>query len=166
MDDLLPVVYDQLREIAHRQLLKRRPGGTLNTTALVHEAYLKLVDQRRGSYKDRAHFFAVAATAMRHIIIDYAREQGAQKRGGGLRPVELDNVRIGADEQLDLLLAIDEGLNQLSDLNHRLTRVVECRYFAGLTERETADALSVSRRTVQRDWTKARALLKRHLVSR
>lgn len=165
MDDLLPAVYDELRAIAHRQLARRRPGATLNTTALVHEAYVKLVDQDRAAYKDQAHFFGVAATAMRHIIIDYAREQCAQKRGGKVHPVDLDSVQVGAEDQLDLLLMIDEGLNKLSDLNQRLTQVVECRYFAGLTERETAEALNVSRRTVQRDWLKARVLLKRHLTT-
>lgn len=165
LEELFPVVYAELRLIAHRQLARRRPGNTLDTTALVNEAYLKLVDQTGAQYQDRGHFFAVAATAMRHIIIDYARERQAAKRGGGKPHVDLDKEPVGVEEQLDLLLAIDQGLRKLSDLNDRLTKVVECRYFAGLTEIETADALSVSRRTVQRDWIKARAWLKEELTS-
>ncbi len=165
LDELLPVVYGELRQIAHRQLRKRRPGQTLDTTALVNEAYLKLVDQTRAGYRDRNHFFAVAATAMRHIIIDYARARQAAKRGAGRPHVDIDKTPVGVEEQLDLLLAIDQGLTRLSELNHRLTRVVECRYFAGLSEVETAEALGLSRRTVQRDWLKARAWLKQELAA-
>lgn len=162
---VFPEVYDELRRIAHRQLRRRRPDQTLNTTALVNEAYLKLVDQTRAEYRDRGHFFAVAATAMRHIIIDYARERRASKRGGGRPHLNIDETPIGVEQQLDFLLAIDRSLDKLAGLNERLTRVVECRYFAGLTEVETADALGVSRPTVQRDWLKARAFLKGELAS-
>lgn len=162
-EEIFPVVYEELRRIAHRQLRRQRPGNTLDTTALVNEAYIKLVDQTRAGYSDRNHFFAVAATAMRHIIIDHVRERRAKKRGGGKRHLDLDKALVGVEDQLDLLLGIDRCLKKLSLLNERLTRVVECRYFAGLTEVETADALGTSRRTVQRDWLKARAWLKREL---
>ena len=165
LDAVFPEVYDELRRIARRQLRKRRPGQTLNTTALVNDAYLKLIDQTRAEYRDRGHFFAVAATAMRHIIIDYARARRAAKRGSGAPHVDIDEAPVGVEQQLDLLLAIDRGLERLSSLNERLTRVVECRYFAGLTEVETAEALGISRPTVQRDWLKARAFLKQELAS-
>lgn len=165
LNAVFPEVYDELRRIAQRQLRRMRPGQTLNTTALVNDAYLKLIDQTRAQYRDRGHFFAVAATAMRHIIIDYARTRRAVKRGSGVPHVDIDETPVGVEQQLDLLLAIDHGLERLSTLNPRLTRVVECRYFAGLTEVETAQALGVSRPTVQRDWLKARAFLKQELTS-
>lgn len=163
-EDLVPLVYDDLRRIARRQLARNRVRGTLNTTALVHEAYLKLVDQTRVEVNDRNHFFAISARAMRQIIIDYARKRFAQKRGGGIRPVSLDKVQIAVTEQAEMLLAIDTALAKLSALNERLTRVFECRYFAGLSEQETADALSMSLRTVQRDWMKGKAWLRRELA--
>ncbi len=161
---LVPLVYDDLRRIAGQQLARLRFGDTLNTTALVHEAYLKLLDQTRIDVEDRAHFFAVAARAMRQIIIDYARRRSAEKRGAGRPAVSLDSVQIGVEEQAETLLAIDSALHRLSQLNERLTRVVECRYFAGLSEQETADALTVSLRTVQRDWMKGKAWLRQELA--
>ena len=164
-EQLVPLVYDDLRRIARRQLARHRAQGTLNTTALVHEAYLKLVDQTRVEVNDRNHFFAIAARAMRQIIIDYARKRTAQKRGGGVRPISLDKVQVGVPEQAETLLAIDDALERLSQLNERLTRVFECRYFAGLTDQETADALSMSLRTVQRDWMKGKAWLRRELTA-
>jgi RNA polymerase sigma factor (TIGR02999 family) len=163
-EDLVPLVYEDLRRIARRQLARHRVRGTLNTTALVHEAYLKLVDQTRVEVNDRNHFFAIAARAMRQIIIDYARKRSAQKRGGGVRPISLDKVQIAVTEQAEMLLAIDNALEKLSSLNERLTRVFECRYFAGLSEQETADALAMSLRTVQRDWMKGKAWLRRELA--
>ena len=163
-EDLVPLVYEDLRRIARRQLARHRVSGTLNTTALVHEAYLKLVDQTRVEVNDRNHFFAIAARAMRQIIIDYARKRSAQKRGGGVRPISLDKVQIAVTEQAEMLLAIDNALEKLSSLNERLTRVFECRYFAGLSEQETADALAMSLRTVQRDWMKGKAWLRRELA--
>ena len=164
-EQLVPLVYEDLRRIARRQLARHRAQGTLNTTALVHEAYLKLVDQTRVEVNDRNHFFAIAARAMRQIIIDYARKRTAQKRGGGVRPISLDQVQVGVAEQADMLLAIDGALEKLSQLNERLTRVFECRYFAGLSDQETADALSMSLRTVQRDWMKGKAWLRRELAA-
>ena len=162
---LVPLVYEDLRRIAHGQLARHRGGGTLNTTALVHETYLKLVDQTRVEINDRGHFYAIAARAMRQIIIDFARKRTAQKRGGGRQPISLDKVQIAVSEQAELLVAIDSALDKLSSLNERLTRVFECRYFAGLSEKETAEALAMSLRTVQRDWMKGKAWLRRELAT-
>lgn len=162
---LVPLVYEDLRRIARRQLRRVGSGGTLNTTALVHEAYLKLVDQTRIAVNDRGHFYALAARAMRQIIIDHARKRSAAKRGGGKRPVSLDKVQVAVVEQAEMLIAIDDALDRLSGLNERLTRVFECRYFAGLSEKETAEALSLSLRTVQRDWMKGKAWLRRELAT-
>jgi len=164
-EQLVPLVYEDLRRIARRQLARHRVKGTLNTTALVHEAYLKLVDQTRVEINDRNHFFAIAARAMRQIIIDFARKRTAQKRGGGRQPISLDKVQIAVVEQAELLVAIDSALEKLSSLNKRLTRVFECRYFAGLSEKETAEALAMSLRTVQRDWMKGKAWLRRELAA-
>lgn len=161
---LVPLVYDDLRRIAHSQLARLRPGKTLNTTALVHEAYLQMVDQTRVAVNDRRHFFGIAARAMRQILVDYARRRSAIKRGGGVRPVSLTQVQVGVPGQADLLLAINDALDKLGSLNERLTRVFECRYFAGLTAQETAEALDMSLRTVQRDWTKSKAWLRRELA--
>jgi RNA polymerase sigma factor (TIGR02999 family) len=159
LDRLLPLVYEELRRMAHRALLRERGGHTLNTTTLVHEAYLKLVDQERAGWNDRIHFLALAATAMRRILIDYARRQKRLKRGGERWAVTLDDAMLVADQRADMLLALDEELSSLAALNERLSRVVECRFFAGLTVEETAAALRVTTRTVERDWQKARAWL-------
>jgi RNA polymerase sigma factor (TIGR02999 family) len=161
---LFPLVYHELRRIAHRQLGRERAEHTLGTTALVNEAYLKLVDQTRAQWTDRAHFFAVAARVMRRILVDYARKHQAQKRGGAKVPVTLDddalaNAAVVADERADMLIALDEALTRLAELDERLSRVVECRFFGGLTEEETANALSVTARTVRRDWVKAKGWL-------
>jgi RNA polymerase sigma factor (TIGR02999 family) len=159
VDELLPLVYDELRRIAHRQLRAERPDHTLSTTALVHEAYVKLVDQTRARWTDRAHFFAVASRAMRRILVDYARQGQAAKRGGGVRPVTLDDAASMTEDRADTLVAIDEALTRLAGLDERLSRVVECRFFGGLTEEETAMALRVTARTVRRDWVKAKGWL-------
>jgi RNA polymerase sigma factor (TIGR02999 family) len=159
LDRVLPLVYEELRAMAHRQLAKGRPGQTLDTTALVHEAYLKLVGARGAGWNDRRHFLAVAATAMRQIVVDHARRRNAQKRGGGVEPSLLDEGRLGLDGRATEILALDQALGRLSQLDERLTRLVELRFFAGLTVEETADALETSERTVKRDWQKARALL-------
>jgi RNA polymerase sigma factor (TIGR02999 family) len=159
LDRLFPLVYDELRRMAHRALLRERASHTLSTTALVHEAYVRLVDQERATWYDRAHFLALAATAMRRILVDYARRQKRLKRGGERRPVTLDDAMLVADQRADTLLALDEALSGLGALNERLSRVVECRFFAGLTTEETAAALQVTTRTVERDWQKARAWL-------
>ncbi|HKN66786.1 MAG TPA: sigma-70 family RNA polymerase sigma factor [Gemmatimonadaceae bacterium] len=162
-ETLFPLVYDELRRIAHRQLQREWDGHTLDTTALVHEAYLKLVDQTRAGFTDRAHFFAVAANAMRRILVDYARRYLADKRGGAPRRVTLTDDMLVAEERADTLLAINEALLELSRIDERLSSVVECRFFGGLTEEETAEVLGVTARTVRRDWTKAKGWLHRTL---
>lgn len=163
VDRLLPLVYEELRRIAHRQLRRERPGHTLNTTALVHEAYLRLVDQTRARWVDRAHFFAVAAGVMRRILVDYARRFRAAKRGGDAQRVDLDAAELSLDQRSEVLIGLDEALGRLAELNPRLSQVVEYRFFGGMTEEETAEALGVTDRTVRRDWMKAKAWLSREL---
>jgi RNA polymerase sigma factor (TIGR02999 family) len=158
IDRLYARVYEELTRIAHRQLRNERPDHTLGTTGLVHETYLRLVDQTRIEWRDRGHFFAMAARAMRRILVDYARQYRALRRGGGLRRVPLTEEAAVA-ERGEALLALDEALGRLAALSQRLSQVVECRYFGGLTEEETAEALGVTTRTVQRDWVKARGWL-------
>jgi RNA polymerase sigma factor (TIGR02999 family) len=158
MGGLFPAVYGELRRIAGRQLQGERPGHTLGTTGLVHETYLKLVDQTRVQWQDRSHFYRVAAVAMRRILVDYARRHRAKRRGGELLRITLDE-NASAAERGETLLALDEALERLAALNPRLSQVVECRFFGGLTEEETAGALGLPLRTVQRDWAKARGWL-------
>lgn len=160
---LFPLVYDELRLIAHRQLQRERPGHTLDTTALVHEAYLRLAGSTSQDFSDRAHFFAMASTAMRRILVDYARRYRTEKRGAAPRRVSLTDTMLVAEERADTLLAVDEALVELARIDARLSRVVECRFFAGLTEEETAETLGVTSRTVRRDWTKAKGWLLRTL---
>lgn len=162
-NELMPLVYDDLRRVAHRQLAGNRRDQVLDTSVLVHESYLKLVDQKRVDYQSRGHFLAIAARAMRQVIIDYARRQGAAKRGGGLLPATLDEGRIAVEDQAEWLLTIDQALSRLAEHNERLARVVECRFFAGYSEEETAEALGVSLRTAQRDWLRARVWLQEEL---
>lgn len=157
-DRLLPLLYEELRIVARRQL-RGRHGQTLDTTSLVHEAYLKLVDQTQAQWQDRRHFLSVAAVAMRHILVDHARRRAAQKRGGDQAKVTLDDRVMGAEERTVEVLALDEALNALAAVDERLSRLVELRYFGGLSVQETAEVLSVSDRTVKRDWRKARAFL-------
>jgi len=159
LDVLFPLVYDELRRIAGRVLGPGRTDGTLGTTALVHEAYLKLVDQSRAEWKDRAHFYAVAATAMRQLLVDHARARGALKRGGDRRRLSLEEANLSVEDQAGAVLELDEALTKLSRLDERLAKVVECRFFGGLTEAETAEALGITARTVRRDWVKAKGLL-------
>ena len=163
LERLMPLAYDELRRIAHREL-RRRPNETLRTTALVHEAYLKLADADGVAWRDRPHFLAIASVAMRHILIDQARERCAAKRGGahGAR-VTLDEEGIAVEQQAEGLIALDEALTRLAATDPRLAQVVECRFFGGLSEEETADALGITSRTVRRDWVKARGLLLRAL---
>ncbi len=156
---LFPLLYDALRRIAHRQLRGERPGHTLCTTALVHEAYVKLADQTRAHYANREQFLAVAAGAMRRILVDYARKVRSEKRGGGWARLDLDVVDIPLEERADALLALDEALVRLEGLNPRLSHVVECRFFGGMTEVETAVALGTTDRTIRRDWVKAKGWL-------
>lgn len=157
-DQILPLVYHELRRAARRELAVR-PSDTLSTTALVHELYLKLSRAQRADWRDRAHFLSVAAVAMRHILVDRARRRTADKRGGSHRHVTLDEHLTHADGQAESLLELHDALDQLALLDERLARVVECRFFGGMTEQETAEALGITERTVRRDWIKARGLL-------
>jgi RNA polymerase sigma factor (TIGR02999 family) len=158
MDRLFPLVYRDIHERAHRQLAHRRPGDTLSTTALVHETYLKLAGSSNKSYHDRVHFFAVASRAMRQILVDYARRSTAHKRSTG-RAVTLEPEAIGDPDRAEELVALDEGLERLARLDARLVRIVELRFFGGLSVEEAAEVLGISPRTVKRDWQKARAFL-------
>lgn len=168
IDRLVPVLYDELRRIAHYRLQRSRRAGkqdaTLATTALVNEAYLKLVDQDEARWKDRAHFLALAAVAMRHILIDRVKARSRRKRGGGELEVTFDDHLLADVRSAERLLEIDDALTRLGEVAPRLARVVECRFYGGLSEEETAEALQVTVRTVQRDWVKARALLQRALA--
>lgn len=167
IDTLFPVLYDELRRLARAQRREWRGDYTLNTTALVHEAYLRLVRQDRVGWTERSHFFALAAKAMRHILTDYARRRRAAKRGGRAEPVALDEadgaVNPVPPESATELLALEDALARLEAVNERQARVVECRFFAGLPVTETAAALGVSEATVKRDWRVARAILREAL---
>jgi RNA polymerase sigma factor (TIGR02999 family) len=159
MGRVFPLVYRELHRIAHHRLQGERADHTLATTGLVHETYLRLVDQTRVEWRDRAHFFRVASWAMRRILVDYARRYRALRRGGGLRRVDLESEEAAADQRSERLITLDEALERLAGVSRRMSDVVECRYFGGLTEEETAEALGMTVRTVQRDWAKARAWL-------
>lgn len=159
VDQLFPLVYAELRRLAQRYMRRERADHTLTTTALVHEAYLRLVDQTRVEWKDRSHFFGVAAVAMRRILVEHARRRNVVRRGGGRQRVSLSDLTIAQDDSAEMLLALDDALERLGALNPRLVRVVECRYFLGLAEEETAAALGVTSRTVRRDWIKAKGWL-------
>lgn len=163
LDRLFGSVYDELRRVAHHALRQEQTGHTLSTTGLVHEAYFKLVDQSRVEWHDRGHFFGVASRAMRQILVEYARRRGAVKRGGRLRLVALEEGQVPAEERADALLAVDEALTRLAEHDPGMARVVECRFFAGLTEEETAEATGGSVRTVQRQWRRAKAWLYQEL---
>jgi len=164
VDQLLPLVYDELRALAQDYLLRERPDHTLQATALVHEAYIRLIKQEDVEWKSRAHFFAVAAQAIRRILVDHARTHGRQKRGGGCRRVELtEDVAESPQTSVDLV-ALDEALKELGRLDSRQARIVELRYFGGLTLKEVAEVIGVSQRTVDGDWAMARAWLRRAIA--
>jgi len=165
MDRLFPLVYEELRRIARRALRRERTGHTLATTGLVHEAYLRLVDQTRIEYRDRAHFFGIAARAMRQILVDYARRHRAAKRGGAQRVVTLDEGALALEDRAETLLALDEALTDLEQVDARLGQIVQCRFFGGLTEDETAEVVGVTARTVRRDWLKAKGWLHQQLTA-
>ena len=160
-NELYDAVYDELRRIARGRLSRNRDGRTLNTTALVHEAYLRLVDEAQAAANDRSHFFALASRAMRFVLIDYARRRTAMKRGGAQDDVRMDDVQIGVDDRTVDLLALNDALNELFAFNERLGRVVEYRFFGGLTYEEIAEVTSWSVPTIKRDWRRARAWLYR-----
>ena len=150
-----------MRALAARQLRRHRAGFSIQPTELVHEVYLKL--EKGGDYKDRGHFLALCATAMRHILIDAAKRKFAQKRGGGEAAITLEEALIPTESDVERVLAVEQALGRLGEIDQRLVRVIECRFFSGLTEEETATALGVSSRTVNRDWLRARAWLARTL---
>lgn len=159
LDRLLPQVYDRLHALAHRHMLGERRHHTFTTTALVHEAYLALVNQAVVTSKNRLQFFALASRMMRNILIDYARQRHAQKRGGDAIRTSLDDTTIALEERAEELLALDEALTRLAEFDERLAQVVEYRFFGGMTIAETAEVLQVSAMTVTRDWQKAKAWL-------
>jgi RNA polymerase sigma factor (TIGR02999 family) len=161
--DVFPLIYDELRRLAQQQLRREPDGHTLSPTALVHEAYMRLIDYSRTEWAGRAHFMAVASTAMRRILVDHARGHRSLKRGGGLRPVSLDAVEVGAEDRAEQLISIDEALARLKELEPRQAQVVECRFFGGMTEEETAEALGIGLRTVKRDWARAKRWLHREV---
>lgn len=164
---LMPLVHTQLAEIAHRALRKERHGHTLSTTALVNEAYIKLSEQDRARWQNRSHFLAIASVVMRRILVNYAEARLAGKRGGGVVHVSLEEVSglIGDDRALELV-EVDQLLARLAEFDPRAARVVECRFFAGMSVDETAETLNLSPITVKRDWSVARAWLKRELTQR
>lgn len=163
-DALVPLVYERLRRIARGQLRRGGRGRTLDTSALVHEAYVQLVAETGVEWQDRSHFYAICARAMRRIVVDFSRRRSAQKRGGGRPDLTLEPERLGVEGQAELVVAVDAALGRLAAFNERLERVVECRFFAGMTDRETAEALGSSERTVQREWQRARAWLRKELA--
>jgi RNA polymerase sigma factor (TIGR02999 family) len=160
---LMPLVYDEFRALAARHLRRERANHTLQPTALVHEAYLKLIDQTRVDWQGRTHFFAVGAQAIRRILVDHARQKKRQKRGGGAGRVALDESVALAPQREEEILALDEALERLTKLDKRQAQVVEMRFFAGMSVEEVAEVLGVSKRTVEGDWTMARAWLMREL---
>lgn len=159
LDLLYSLLYDELRRIAHHRLVGQPRDGTLNTTALIHEAYLRMVDQSQVDWQDRAHFFAYAARTMRAVIVDHARRRLAKKRGGKVQRVSFDDPNLPVEGQAELIIAVHDALDRLTIVSERLSRIVECRFFGGLSIEETADALGLSERTVRRDWFKAKAWL-------
>lgn len=163
LEELMPLVYEELRRVAARHMRRQKPGHSLQTTALVNEAYLRLIDSSQVRWQNRAHFFAVSAQLMRRILVDFARQRHNLKHGGEVQKVSLDEALVNAPERGADLLELDEALTRLAALSARQAQVVELRYFGGLSEEETAEALKVSLRTVQRDWNLARVWLFREL---
>jgi RNA polymerase sigma-70 factor, ECF subfamily len=159
LGELVPLVQEELRRLARRHLARERPGHTLQTTALVNEAYLRLVKQERVQWEDRAHFFAVSARVMRHVLIDYARSRRYAKRGGAAHRVTLDEAAVVSAARAAELVSLDEALQSLAEIYPRRSQVVELRYFGGLNNEEVAEVLKVSTKTVERDWRYARAWL-------
>jgi len=163
LEKLVPVVYQELRRMARRYMARERPGHTLQATALVHEAYVRLVDSDHAGFENRAHFFAVCAQVMRRILVDWARSRQAQKRGGELEPLELDEALVVGEERGRDLVALDDALKALTVQDARKGQVVELRFFGGLSVEETAAALGISPETVMRDWKLAQSWLRREL---
>lgn len=163
LNELMPLIYEELRRMAKRYMNSQPSGHTLQTTALIHEVYLKLADQQENRWQNRIHFFAVAAQAMRHILVDHARSHQTQKRGGKTQLVSLEETAIISNERANEVVALDESLKELFALDERKGRVVELRYFGGLSVEETAAVLNISQETVMRDWRFAKSWLLREL---
>lgn len=163
-DQLMPLVYEELRKLAHRYMGRERVGHTLQTSGLVNEAYLRLIDQSQVQWQNRAHFFGIAAQMMRRILVDYARSRHYAKRGGGARQVSLDEAAIVSEERAAEVVALDDALKGLAEMDERKSRIVELRFFGGLSIEETAEVLAVSPGTVMRDWTLAKAWLRREMT--
>lgn len=163
LDKITPLVYDELHRLAHQYIRRERAGHTLQTTALVNEAYLRLVEQKDVDWKSRAHFFAVSAHVMRHILVDYARRHTASKRGGEVQRIELDAEATVSRERAAELVALDEALDALQKIYPRRSKVVELRYFGGMSNKEASAVLDISEATIERDWRFARAWLYREL---
>jgi RNA polymerase sigma factor (TIGR02999 family) len=166
LDRLIPLVYDEMRRLARYYMRRERREHTLQTTALINEAYIRLVDHKGMRWQNRAHFYGVAAQAMRRILVDHARSRNYEKRGGGARMVELDEAAAVAQEQAAEMIALDEALNDLAALDPRQSKTVEMRYFGGMSVEETAEALGVSPVTVMRDWRAAKAWLLRAISAK
>jgi RNA polymerase sigma factor (TIGR02999 family) len=164
LDKLLPLVNAELRQLARRYMRRESPGHTLQTSALVNEAYLRLIDQKQVQWQNRAHFFGIAAQLMRRILIDHARSHHYAKRGGGAIKVSLDEAAAVTEARAAELLAVDEALEKLTAMDARKGRIVELRFFGGLTEEETAEVMDISTPTVQREWRAAKAWLRRMLT--
>ena len=162
MAELVALVYPELKRLAHFQLAGERPGHTPNTTAIVHEAYIRLVSSNDG-WNDRRHFLRAAATVMRHLLVDHARRRDAAKRGDGRTALTLDDRRLESDDDTVAVLALDDALKDIAAIDARLAQIIECRYFAGLSVADTAEALGMAVRTVERDWQRAKAYLLRAL---
>lgn len=159
MDDILPLVYDELRRIARRYRSKERGEHTLQTTEIINEAYLKLLNQKENDWQGRTHFFAVASRVMRNFLVDYARTKNYQKRGNGAEKVSLESIALFMPEPDEKIIALDDALKKLAKFDERKSKIVELRYFGGLSALETADVLGVSEITVKREWLKAKAWL-------
>ena len=164
--EVVPLIYEELRRLAKHYMAQERPGHTLQTTALVHEAYLRLVDQRQASWRNRAHFFGAAAQVMRRILVDHARARLTQKRGKDAPHLTLDESLTFCDEQSEELIRLDEALAQLARMDPRQSHIIELRFFAGLSIEETAEVVGISPKTVKRDWMVARAWLRREIRGR
>ena len=163
LDKLMPLVYEELRRLAHHYMGRERAGHTLQTTAIVNEAYLHLIDQRNVQWQNRAHFFGIAAHLMRRVLADHARSRRSAKRGGGARQVSLEEAMIVSEERVADMEALDDALNSLAEIDERKSQIVEMRFFGGLSIKETAEVLGVSPGTVMRDWTLAKAWLRREI---
>jgi RNA polymerase sigma factor (TIGR02999 family) len=161
--EVVPLIYGELRRLAAHYMARERPNHTLQTTALLHEAYLRLVDQRQSNWRNRAHFYGAAAQVMRRILVDHARARQSEKRGGGVTRLSLDESLAIPDGQPEELILLDRALERLAEMDPRQSRIIELRFFAGLSVEETAEVMGISPKTVKRDWSVARAWLHRAL---